>query len=486
MYTQRTGPPASPEGVGGALVPAVLDLVRRLRIAGIPVSMVEAIDAMQALRQVDLADRSQFRSAMAATLVKRVDHEAAFEALFDICFGLRRPMSAASADPEVTGDPASITTSLDRTAPGEGDEDDATALLNRLLDALRRNDQAELRALAAMAVELHAGINLDRTATRRYYLYRVLRQLDIANLLARGARAAEEDPDSPFEGRLARAEADRRIDEFRKLLAEAIRHRLSQVKGVNDAATGYDYGLLEDVDFLGASPSQLNAMREAIRPLARKLASRGARQRRLRRRGQLDVRRTMRRSLGSGGVPLEPAFRFPRSSRPELFLLCDVSGSVAEFATFTLSLLYAMNQEFSRIRSFAFVDGVDEVTSEFDHAGILRPAHLIARKNLIWADGHSDYGNVLSRFLSLWGWAALGPKATVVITGDARNNYREAGEEALRAIKSRARRVFWLNPEPRARWNTTDSIMDRYAPHCDAVVEARNLRQLGDFVMGML
>jgi uncharacterized protein len=485
VYTERTPSPATSDGAGGALVPAVLDLVRRLRLAGIPVSMVEAIDAMQALRQVDVADRSQFRSALAATLVKRADHEAAFEALFDICFGLRRPMAAAAGDAPEDGGATSVKTSLDRLEPSDASEDDSTELLKRLLDALQRNDQAELRALAAMAVELHAGINLDRTATRRYYLYRVLRQLDIANLMARGARG-EGEPDSPFDGRLARDEEDRRIDDFRKLLAEAIRHRLSQVKGVNDAATGYDYGLLEDVDFLGASPSQLNAMREAIRPLARKLASRGARQRRLRRRGHLDVRRTMRRSLGSGGVPLEPAFRFPRSSRPELFLLCDVSGSVAEFATFTLSLLYAMNQEFSRIRSFAFVDGVDEVTSEFEHAGILRPAHLIARKNLIWADGHSDYGNVLSRFLSLWGWAALGPKATVVITGDARNNYREPGEEALRAIKSRARRVFWLNPEPRARWNTSDSIVDRYAPHCDAIVEARNLRQLSDFVMGML
>jgi uncharacterized protein len=463
----------------------ILDLVRRLRIAGVPVSMVEAIDAMQALRQVDLADRSQFRSALSTTLVKRADHEAAFEALFDICFGLRRPMGVTTADAATDGGVSAITTSLDRLEPSDASEEDSTALLERLLAALQRNDQVELRALAAMAVELHAGINLDRTATRRYYLYRVLRQLDIANLMARGARGDGE-ADSAFDGRLARDEEERRIDDFRKLLAEAIRHRLSQVKGVNDAVTGYDTGLLEDVDFLGASPSQLNAMREAIRPLARKLASRGARQRRLRRRGQLDVRRTMRRSLGSGGVPLEPAFRFPRSSRPELFLLCDVSGSVAEFATFTLSLLYAMNQEFSRIRSFAFVDGVDEVTSEFEHAGILRPAHLIARKNLIWADGHSDYGNVLSRFLNLWGWAALGPKATVVITGDARNNYRAPQVEALRGIRERARRVFWLNPEPQARWNTTDSIVDRYAPYCDAVVEARNLRQLGDFVMGML
>ena len=484
MYPERTPGPITADRMDGGIVPAVLDLVRRLRIAGVPVSMVEAIDAMQALRQVDLANRAQFRSTLAATLVKRVDHEAAFEALFDICFRLQRPAPAV-ADAPAEGDPASITTSLDRLEPGEGDDADATALLERLLDALRRNDQAELRALAAWAVELHAGITVDRTATRRYYLYRVLRQLDIASLMARSA-TSNADEDSPFEGRLARDEEERRVDEFRKLLSEAIRHRLSQVKGVNDAASGYDYGLLEDVDFLGASPSQLKAMQEAIRPLARKLASRGARQRRLRRRGQLDVRRTMRRSLGSGGVPLDPAFRFPRSARPELFLLCDVSGSVAEFATFTLSLLYAMSQEFSRIRCFAFVDGVDEVTSEFDHAGILRPAHLLARKNLIWADGHSDYGNVLRHFLRTWGWAALGPKATMVITGDARNNYREPGVEALRAIKERARRVFWLNPEPRARWNTTDSIVERYAPHCDDVVEVRNLRQLGDFVTGVL
>ena len=310
MYTQRTIAPSIPDGPGGAVVPAVLDLVRRLRLAGIPVSMVEAIDAMQALRQVDLADRAQFRSALAATLVKRAEHEAAFEALFDLCFGLRRPMAAPGTGSDAEPGAGSITTSLDRLEPGADGEDDSAALLNRLLDALQRNDQAELRALAAMAVELHAGINLDRTATRRYYLYRVLRQLDLANLMARAAASGEAEPDSPFEGRLNRDEEDRRIDDFRKLLAEAIRHRLSEVKGVNDAATGYDTRLLEDVDFLGASPSQLNAMREAIRPLARKLASRGARQRRLRRRGQLDIRRTMRRSLGSGGVPSNPPSGF--------------------------------------------------------------------------------------------------------------------------------------------------------------------------------
>src|SRR5438034_1270266 len=142
---------------------------------------------------------------------------------------------------------------------------------------------------------------------------------------------------------------------FRRLIADEIRHRLLELKGFAAAEPP-----IEDVDFLGASPTELREMRNAIRPLARKLAARVAHRRRLRRHGRLDARRTIRRSLSAGGVPLEPAFRYPRVSKPDLYLLSDVSGSVAEFAQFTLSLLYAMSDEFPRIRSFAFVDGIDE------------------------------------------------------------------------------------------------------------------------------
>jgi len=170
-------------------------------------------------------------------------------------------------------------------------------------------------------------------------------------------------------------------------------------------------------------------------------------------------------------------------SKADLYLLCDVSGSVAEFAHFTMSLLYAMNEEFARIRSFAFVDGIDEVTKVFDDRSIqLDARHLLARADVVWADGHSDYGHVFERFWNVYGLGALGPRTTVIITGDARNNYRDPGLAALRAIQKCARKVYWLNPEPRPEWNTTDSIMAAYAPYCDGVFEARNLRQLADFV----
>ena len=239
----------------------------------------------------------------------------------------------------------------------------------------------------------------------------------------------------------------------------------------------------EDVDFLGASPRQLAAMREAIRPLARALATKMARRRRRRDRGRLDVRRTVRRSLSSGGVLLDPAFRRPKVARPDLYLLCDVSGSVAEFASFTLTLLQAMTSEFSRMRSFAFVDGIDEVTDHLkDVASFLEVRHVLYRANVVRDDGHSDYGAVLRALL---GPAWVGDRLAV----DDHHHRRcplelpaSRSAEVLRELHARARRVYLLNPEPEADWDTTDSIVSAYRPMLDGVFEVRNLRQLGEAI----
>jgi hypothetical protein len=223
-------------------------------------------------------------------------------------------------------------------------------------------------------------------------------------------------------------------------------------------------------------------MREAIRPLARALATKMARRRRRRDRGRLDVRRTVRRSLSSGGVLLDPAFRHPKVARPDLYLLCDVSGSVAEFASFTLTLLQAMASEFSRMRSFAFVDGIDEVTDHLkDVASFLEVRHVLYRANVVRDDGHSDYGAVLERFWDRHG-SAIDSRSTVIITGDGRSNYREPQADVLRELHARARRVYLLNPEPEGDWDTTDSIVAAYRPMLDGVFEVRNLRQLGDAI----
>jgi uncharacterized protein len=457
-----------------SLQTSLLEFFHRLRDARVPVSMVEVLDAFECLRHVDLADRTQFRAALFTTLVKRPEDQQAFHVLFDVCFPLTHgPAGAAGAGdghqhPHAEAGAAGQEDAADAAGP-PSDE-----LLRALLDALRHDDEAAMRTLAGLAVDRFGGLEAQPEASERYYMYRILRQVELYRLLQL-ALADEQDPDQA--GR-EREELARRVEDFRRLLGEQIRHRLSASVGAEQAAELYRDRQLEDVDFLGANASQLRELRQAVRPLARRLAARAAQKRRLKRRGRLDVRRTVRRSLSSGGVPVDPAFRAVRASKPDLYVLADVSGSVIEFAKFTLSLLHAMNEEFAKMRSFAFVDGVDEVTAILEDGGHrmdLRGA--FTRAKVVWDDGHSDYGNVFRRFAERYG-ADVDARSTLIVMGDARNNYREPGLEVLKGLRERARRLYWLNPEPRAEWDTTDSIMAAYAPWCDRVFEVRNLRQL--------
>jgi hypothetical protein len=475
MQVNLDDPPA------GSIATALIRFAHRLRDAGVPVSMVETLDCADAIAHVDVLDRSILKATLATTLVKRAEHRAAFDALFEAWFAVRH-------------DPVEAETTLDRQGdePGSGafaevgaDDAPSTEFLEMLLQALRSGDESVLRILAQQAVSLFGGMGSGTTSSERYYLYRVMRQLELSELLRRAMllERAESEDLSRLDERLLRDEHLLRMEGFRELIAQAIRRQLVERRQGHDAMPSLGELPIEDIDFLGASPTELRRMREAIRPLAQKLAARIARRRRYRRRGRLDVRRTLRRSLSAGGVPLDPAFRHPRASKPDLYLLCDISGSVSEFARFTMSLLHAVSAEFSRIRLFAFVDGVDEVTELMDRSGHeLAPRNLLYGTKVISGDGHSDYGNVFRRFWHVYGYADLDPRATVIVTGDARNNYRDPGLDAFRMIAERARKVYWLNPEPRQDWNTSDSIMVAYADRCHAVFETRNLAQLAEFV----
>jgi uncharacterized protein with von Willebrand factor type A (vWA) domain len=194
------------------------------------------------------------------------------------------------------------------------------------------------------------------------------------------------------------------------------------------------------------------------------------------------MRRTIRRSMGSGGVPMQPALRRRRPSRPDVVVLCDVSGSTAQFAPFMLALLHAVHQEFRHVRSFVFVDGVVEVTGILDDApGVLDPRHLLDRRGLVARDGRSDYALAFGAFLERWP-DAVGPRTSVLVAGDARAHDRAPAVAEIAALSRAARRLYWLDPEPRAEWDTDDSALDRYAPHCTDVFEVRTLRQLADAV----
>jgi uncharacterized protein with von Willebrand factor type A (vWA) domain len=362
-------------------------------------------------------------------------------------------------------------------------------LAEMLYKALMNADDAMIKALARQAVQRYAGMEPGRPVGGTYYLYRTLRNLDLEGMLERMMEQAQNDSGTEEEGltaleeRLAHDEYQSRIEKLRQEIEAEIRRRLVADRGPEAMARTLRKPLPEDIDFMHASKDELNNLRKAIAPLTRKLAVRLARKRRHGRKGPLDFRNTVRHSLSYGGVPAEPKFKYPRPAKPELMIIADISGSVAAFARFTLHLTYALNAQFSKVRSFVFIDGVDEVTEYFTGVeDIVEAIHRVnTEADVIWVDGHSDYGHAFETFWERWG-KELNPKTSVLLLGDARNNYHAAQSWVVQEMKKRARHVYWLNPEPRSYWDTGDSIVSEYGTHCDGVYECRNLRQLEHFV----
>lgn len=445
--------------------------VEELRAAGIPVSMVETLDAADALPHTDLTDRENLRATLGATLVKHPRHYRAFNAAFDVFFGGRRPFASA------------VPPSGDEQLGGGGRMDD-DAFRDAVLEALLAGDRDALRSLVGGAVDRYAGMQPGRPVGGRYYTYRVMRRLDADDLMMRLLAAlAVTDADSLIEDRVRREEAEAMVSQLRTDVDDEVTARLVDERGAAQVAQSRRVPLLEDVDLMHATRMEIEEIERTVAPLARKLATRLSQRRRHGRDGRLDVRRTIRRSLGHGGVLLDPRFKPPRTSKPEIVVLCDVSGSMATFARFTLQLTYAISSELSKVRAFAFIDGLDEVTRFFgphtDFADALMK--MSSEASLVRRDGHSDYGRSLAEMVETYA-DAVGPRTTLIITGDARNNYRPTGANHLETLMRRARATFWLNPEPRRFWDTGDSVMSSYAPLCDRVEQVRTLRQLETFV----
>jgi uncharacterized protein with von Willebrand factor type A (vWA) domain len=283
-----------------------------------------------------------------------------------------------------------------------------------------------------------------------------------------------------FELMLRRNELTARLEAFRRLLAEEIARRLGDRRGLDSLDVDLpERTRPEDLDLMMLSRSDHDEVRRALQPMIRRLAVRIGRRRKLRSTGRLDARRTVRRSMQFGGVPIDVVNRRRHPARPEIVVLCDVSGSVAEFAQFTFTLVNALHSEVRAVRSFAFVDGVAEVSDLFLNAHHdIAVNRLVERKGVVGLDGHSDYGAAFHQFVSGHLDDAVGPRTSLIICGDARSNYRDGNVDAFATICRAARRVYWLNPEHETQWGGDDSLIHAYSPFCRAVFEVRSLRQL--------
>jgi uncharacterized protein with von Willebrand factor type A (vWA) domain len=467
--------------------------VVELRNAGLPVSLTENLDAMEAVQHVPIDDRDAFKYALGATLVKNNAHWRAFETVFEVYFSLRGP-EYRLLDADESALDEMWREMQDQRGEGEGrggaggglDALTAEEIAQLLMQAMLNGDQAMMRAMARQSVQRFAGMEPGRPVGGTYYLYRTLRNLDLDALLEQLMEASRQTAEgglTPLEERLEREEFQDRIDQFKTEVEAEIRRRLVADRGAEAMAKTLRKPLPEDVEFMHATREEMQLLRKALYPLTRKLAARLARKRRHGRKGPLDFRNTVRHSLSYGGVPAEPKFKYPRPAKPELMVVADISGSVAAFARFTLMLVYAIQHQFSKVRSYVFIDGIDEVTDYFKTTEDVGEAiHKInTEADVVWVDGHSDYGHAFEVFWQRWG-KDVGPKSTVLLLGDARNNYHASQSWVVKEMSAKARHVYWLNPEPRSYWNTGDSIVGEYSTYIDGLYECRNLRQLESFV----
>lgn len=446
----------------------LVEFVGALRERGIPAGPSETIDAAAVLEVLGLADRERMRAGLAAALVRRGGQRGVFDAAFDIYFplGVGAPEQVRNAD----------------------DETDVERLRDELAAALAANDEAAMAQVAGTAVDQLGQYGSGSGPGGGFSAFQTLDRLAPQTLLVRVLAAIRAGaPAESFTERLERDEIRGRINRFRGMVRGEALRRAAELRGRERIARHGIPQAADRVDFLVASRAQLAELRRAIHPLSRKLATRLAAKRRRHSRGQIDVRRTVRRSLGTGGVPLRPAYKIRRPARPEIVLICDMSGSVAGFANFTMLLVQALRDQFSKVRVFAFIEAMDEITHLVD-TGSADPEHLGARimgeAKLTVFDGHSNYGRALRDFTDRYP-DVVGPRTSVLILGDARTNGGDPNLPALRRIITPARHAHWLNPERTALWSTGDSVARAYAELLP-MHECRNVRQLGDLVTRLL
>ena len=452
----------SPEQADGGLPARILELGEELRREGVAIGTSEILDAFDVLGEVNWTSKEDFREALAATLAKSQEDRRVFELVFERFFFRKVEVAAQREgvnEEQVVG--------LDELS-----EDELEALRAQIAAALRDGSEGAMRDLARLAIAALAR-RQEGSGVIGVDVQRIRRALGLR---------AEPQPELP-EGDPRRDGLPRdALRRFEALLRRELER--SQIERTGNLPPSRPLGELDRA--LPSGPlADLAAVHRVVAQLRRRLATQGLQARGHRRHAHVDVRRTMRASLQTGGVPVELKFRPRRPRRPEIYVLCDVSTSVTSASVFFLSVLHALHDTFRKMRSFVFIERISEVTDIFERERNFKAVSERISGDAGVADisGYTDYGRVWSEFLEQVE-DDLHPRATVIVLGDARTNGRDPRAEVFAHVAARAGRTFWLNPEPRLYWNYGDSVIAAYEEYCVAF-ECWTTAQLEDFVRAL-
>jgi uncharacterized protein with von Willebrand factor type A (vWA) domain len=449
----ETGPPG--------LAAKLLGFCEELRSEGVAVGTSEILDAFAALEQVPWESRDDFREALAATIAKSQEDRRLFELLFERWFF--RAAEAEAIEREIV-------------EGGERHEGAERLDIDELREQIRRaivaGNDGEMRDLARLAIAAF-GRQGEGSGVVGVDVQRIRRTLELSAGTQQQGDAVDGAAELPP---IDRDQLNRFERHLRRELERALIERTEKLPPSRPLA---------ELDrALPTSPTQdLAAVHRAVSQMKRRLATLGHEQRGRRKGRTVDVRRTMRASLETGGVPMHLRYRPKRPRRPEIYVLCDVSTSVTSASVFFLSVLHALHDSFRKLRSFVFIERISEVTEIFEHE---RDFREIARRvssegGVADVSGYTDYGRVWLEFLTEIS-DDLDPRSTVIVLGDARTNGREPHAEVFAQVAERAGRLFWLNPEPKLYWNYGDSVMAAYERYCDGAFECWTTRHLENFV----
>jgi uncharacterized protein with von Willebrand factor type A (vWA) domain len=445
----------------------VVEFAEALRTEGLAVGTSELLDAFAALGEVHWTEEASFREALAATLAKSPEDRRVFDLVFERYF-FRAAENAALREGIREGD------AEQREGMTGGEQIDFDNLREQILQAISNGDESAMRDLARLAIAAF-GRRGEGSGVLGVDVQRIRRAL---GLRSEPGGKPPRDPEAPPASALTRDQIRRFEQHLRRELERAQIERTQSLppsRPLNELDRALPSGPLQD----------LAAVHRVVSQLRRRLATQGHETRGQRRHAHVDVRRTMRASLQTGGVPVVLKYRPRRPKRPELYVLCDVSTSVTSASVFFLSVLHALHDTFRKMRSFVFVERISEVTEVFERERSFRAVSDAISRDAGVADvsGYTDYGRVWSEFLGKVG-DDLHPRATVIVLGDARTNGRDPQADLFAQVVALAGRSFWLNPEPRLYWNYGDSVIAAYEEHCPAY-ECWTTRQLEDFVKAL-
>lgn len=451
----------------------VLKFVACARAGGLRISTSEVLDCMDHLERVDVLDEPQFANVLRTNFAKSRREQSKFNHLYHLFFHELRQENNIAQTASLDGLIKKIMAMLNSHLNG-----DETA--QAVFDFINGDPRLYLGELQQLASEdgFSApgwGFNLG-SLVRRLQLMRQLNRMgtSIAQYLE------QQRSQMGWEARndLA-AYFNNRVQSARNLLSQTDRSNIDSMR--QPASYQQRLDRLGTTPFASLTTKEVEEMRAVIEQLVRKLKDKATLRYSRHKRGVLDVKRTLRRSARFQGIPMEIVHRHRLPRRGKIVTLCDVSNSVWSAARFMLNMLYSLQECFTQVRTFVFVDGLDEVTRVFENHEINQAIEKVLKEAEVNYSASTDYGRTFREFKQKH-MDILNKKTTLIIIGDARSNYLNPEENILDVMRERSRRVVWLNPETKMFWNSGDSEMRVYQPYCHEVRLCQNLDQLLAFI----